>query len=175
MDFFTPLDLPLNAYRNGLLLEFPYAAFGYLIADRLQRRGFEGLPRARSLWLIVGGLALLRVAEAALSLKLVGLSPIAPPEFPPLAVGFVLAVFLAILRSKVPALPPSLGLVTMFIYFLHYLVLLVGLYLGWNQLWILVGMGLVLPTLATFLLLRLLRDPLLPRLLRSAMPSRWES
>ncbi|WP_068305609.1 acyltransferase family protein [Pararhodobacter sp. CCB-MM2] len=172
VDFFSPLDLPLNAYRNGAFLEYPYAAIGYLIAAKLRREGLESLPRARTLWLIVAGLAVLRMGEALLSLQFAGLSPAAPPEFPPLAVGFIIALFLAVLRSPVPPMPPALGLVSMFIYFLHYLVLLVMLYLGLNQMWVMVPAGIVLPTVAALVLVRLLREPMLPRLLRNAFPSR---
>ena len=49
VDFFTGLDLPLNAYRNGLFVEFPYAAFGFLVAARLRRLGRDSLPPA---WLL---------------------------------------------------------------------------------------------------------------------------
>lgn len=169
IDFFTGLDLPLNAYRNGILLEYPYAAFGYLLAARLQTQGLDSLPRARTLWLITGALAVLRLGEATLSLQYFGLSFAAPPEFLPLAVGFIVSFFLSVLRTPFPEFAPGigqkLGLVSMFIYFLHYLLILIGLHLGLNNLWLLVPMGTLIPAALALLLARLLREPALPRLM----------
>ncbi|MFN4100486.1 MAG: acyltransferase family protein, partial [Pararhodobacter sp.] len=130
VNFFTAHDIPLNAYRNGIFLEFPYAVFGFLIAARLQRHGRAGLPGAPVLWAIVAGLALLRLGEAGLSLTFAGLSLAAPPEFPPLAVAFSVAVVLAAVRLDLPKPPLNLAYLSMMIYFLHYLMLLVALSIG---------------------------------------------
>jgi len=130
VDFFSAHHIPLNAYRNGIFVEFPYAVFGFLIASHLQRNGREALPRAGILAVIVAVLALLRLGEAALSLSLAGLSPVAPPEFPPLAVAFSLSVLLLAIRLDLPKPPFNLAYLSMMIYFLHYMALLGALHLG---------------------------------------------
>ncbi len=158
VDFFTGIDVPLNGYRNGLLVEFPYAVFGYLIADRLRREGRDWLPSG--LWLGAGLalLALLRLIEAWLSLRWFGLSVVAPPEIPFLAAAFSVAVLLATLRLNIPAPPVNLGFVSMMLYFLHYGVLLGALHLGIGNVTLLLAIGIALPFAAALLILQILRD-----------------
>lgn len=130
IDFFTAWDLPLNSYRNGLFVEFPFAAAGYLIAARVARDGTDWLPSLRMLVPLLSALAGLRLIEAALSMRFFGLSPAAPPEFPPLAVAFSVTLLASLLKARLPQPPVSLGFYSMVVYFLHYLVLIGLLYLG---------------------------------------------
>lgn len=150
-DFFGPVDIPLNAYRNGIFVEFPYAAFGFLLADRVAREGRGWLPPAPRLWLLFAGLAALRLIEARLSLAAFGLSPSAPPEFPPLAVAFSLVLLMATLRTDLPRVPLPLGTLSMAMYFLHYMVVMAALSLGITALGLQLLLGAGVPALVALL------------------------
>lgn len=151
IDFFTPLDLPLNVYRNGIFVEYPYAALGFLLAAKIQRDGRDWMPGALPLWLLLGLLAALRLGEAWLSLKAFGLSPAAPPEFPPLAMAFSVTLMMAMLRLDLPDWTRRLGKLSMALYFLHYLVLLGALSLGLTSMGAMMVLGVAGPVLLTLL------------------------
>ena len=158
VDFFTVVDIPLNGYRNGVFVEFPYAAFGFLLAERIAREGRDWMPSAPRLWLLLGGLAALRLIEARWSLGAFGLSPAAPPEFPPLAVAFSLVLAMAFLRLDLPPLRLPLPTISMAIYFLHYMVLLGALSLGITTLGLQLVLGAGVPVVLGLLYLVALRE-----------------
>jgi surface polysaccharide O-acyltransferase-like enzyme len=155
VDFFTAHDIPLNGYRNGLFVEFPYAAFGFLIAARVHRLGPAALPPVGVLVIALVALAALRLVEAALSMHFFGLSVVAPPEFPPLAAGFCVTLLLICLRLRLPAPPVPLGFISMAVYFLHYMALLGLLSLGLTRVTLLTGLGIALPVVALLVAARL--------------------
>lgn len=156
--FFTPIDVPLNAYRNGVFVEYPYAAFGFLLAGRVAREGRDWMPSAPRLWLLLAGLAGLRLIEAWLSLHAFGLSPAAPPEFPPLAVAFSLTLAMACLRLDLPKLRLPMPAISMSIYFLHYMVILGTLSLGIHALVPQLLLGAVVPAVLGVVYLAALRE-----------------
>ena len=170
-DFFTDLNLPLNSFRNGLFYEFPFAVFGYLVAERVKRDGLDILPRAAVLWLIVAGLALLRLGEAWLSLQYFGLSIIAPPEFPVLTVAFAVGVVLATLRTRVRAVRVNFAFASMMIYFLHVGFLAIAVRLGIHGILPLMVIGVGMPLVCSALLSALVRT--LYRLYPGASAWRW--
>ena len=149
IDFFTPVDLSLNVYRNGIFVEYPYAVLGFLLAGKIEREGSDWMPGALPLWLMLGFLAALRLGEAWLSLRAFGLSPAAPPEFPPLAMAFSVTLMMAMLRLDLPGWLRPLGKLSMAIYFLHYLVLLGALSLGLTSLGTMMALGVAGPILLT--------------------------
>ncbi|MBN8292417.1 acyltransferase family protein [Rhodobacter sp. NTK016B] len=153
VDFYTSIDMPLNSYRNGAFVEYPFVAMGYLLAGLIRQKGLDWLPRARVLWLILAGLAVLRLIEAAFSLHYAGLSPAAPPELPPLAVAFCATLLLAMMRTPLPAPRAPLGMISMFVYFLHYIVILTMLSIGIDNVWLLTATGVAIPALATYALI----------------------
>lgn len=128
VDFFTPLSIPLNAYRNGLLLGFPYAAFGFLIARHVHRQGMAHLPGLGVLVALLLLLALLRMAEAWAALQGFGLTLV--PDFPPLALAFAITTLLVALRLDLPPAPVNLGFLSMMLYFLHMGVIFACLHFG---------------------------------------------
>ena len=148
ISFFTPVTIPLNVYRNGVFVEFPYAAFGFLLAGRVAREGRDWMGPAYRLWLLLAGLALLRLVEAWWSLHTFGLSPSAPPEFPPLAVAVSMVLVMACLRLDLPRVPLPLPTLSISIYFLHYLVLLGVLSLGITAMSLQLLLGAGIPALA---------------------------
>ncbi|MBA4349886.1 MAG: hypothetical protein C0427_01400 [Rhodobacter sp.] len=153
--FFHEAGVSLHAWRNGMFFEFPFVVIGYLVADRIRRRGTDWLPSARQAWSILGVLALLRLGEAGLSLHLFGLSIFAPPEFPFLSAAFSLMVLLVALRTNVPSLPVNIAFLSMMIYFLHFIVLLGAIRFGVTSVWALMALGMGLPMLAGGALLAL--------------------
>lgn len=156
-DFLMGWQMSMHVTRNGVFLEFPYAAFGWLIADRVRRKGWAWLPEARVLWKVFFALVFLRLAEAAISLHLFGLSIHAAPEFPPLAVAFSVTTLFLALRVEVPKPPVNVAFMAMIIYFVHMGVLVVALYFGEARVWVLVLLGAGLPGIAGVVLLRLVR------------------
>ncbi|WRH62470.1 MAG: acyltransferase [Fuscovulum sp.] len=167
VDFFSDATLSMHTWRNGVFFEFPFVVIGYLVADRIRRRGMGWLPSAGQAWAVLGGLALLRLGEAALSLDLFGLSIFAPPEFPFLTAAFALMILLVALRTEVPPVPVNIAFLSMMIYFLHFIVLLAALRLGVTQIWALMGLGLGLPVLAGLFLLGM------GQWLHGRMPAAW--
>lgn len=166
--FFGEKELSMHMWRNGVFFEFPFVVIGYLVADRIRRRGTDWLPGAKQAWAILGGLALLRLAEAGLSLHLFGLSISAPPEFPFLSAAFSLMVLLAALRTKVPRLPVNIAFLSMMIYFLHFIVLLGALHFGVRSIWALMVLGIAVPMLAGGALLTM------GQWLRARLPGAWD-
>lgn len=167
VDFFTDVTLSIHVWRNGVFFEFPFVVVGYLVADRIHRRGTGWMPAAGMAWAVLAVLALLRLGEAAVSLRLFGLSIVAPPEFPFLTVAFTLTLLLAVLRTEVPRLPVNIAFLSMMIYFLHFIVLVVALYFGVKSIWALMLLGVGLPVLAGAVLLGL------GRWLQGRMPAAW--
>ncbi len=155
--FHNDLNLPMNLARNGVFLEFPYAAMGWLVADRLRRLGWDWLPRAGVLLAVFSVLVVLRLGEAALSLHLYGLSIYAAPEFPVLAVAFSMVTLLLALRVPLPKPPVNVAFMAMIIYFLHMGVLVVTAHFGETRVWVLVLLSAGLPALAGLVLLPFLR------------------
>lgn len=151
----TPYRLPLDLYRNGPFLLFPFAALGYLAAMRIQRLGRDWLPSAPVLWLIVAGIVVLREIEAALYLRWYGLDIVAPPEFPILAFALPLAIFFAFARLDLPKTRIHYGALSMMIYFMHYLVILVFQHVGITSDWLLFAGGVLIPAAFSFFLVRL--------------------
>ncbi len=165
--FFGEAGVSMHTWRNGVFFEFPFVVIGYLVADRIRRRGTDWLPGVRQAWAILGVLALLRLAEAGLSLHLFGLSIFAPPEFPFLSVAFSLMVLLVALRTNVPRLPVNIAFLSMMIYFLHFIVLLGAIHFGVTSVWALMALGMGLPMLAGGALLAL------GQWLRGRLPDAW--
>lgn len=143
--YFTALDLPLNLYRNGILVEFPYAVFGFLLAERVARQGVAALPQSGTLWLALAVLAGLRLAEAGLYLWLHGASYDLPPEFPVLAAGFSVVILLAVLRLELPAPRVNLSFLSVTVYFVHFLVQLACIWAGFGGFAALAVAGVVVP------------------------------
>lgn len=154
-DFFTPLSIPLNAYRNGLFLGFPYAAFGFLIARHIHRHGMARLPGLGALAALFLLLALLRMAEAWLALQGFGMTVV--PDFPPLALAFAATTLLATLRLDLPPAPVNLGFLSMMIYFLHMAVIFACLHFGLHDPSALFFVSAALPGLFGLLFLQALR------------------
>lgn len=167
VDFFTDITLSINVWRNGLFYEFPFVVIGYLVADRIRRRGMGWLPSATRAWAVLSVLALLRLCEAAVSLHLFGLHTVAPPDFPFLLVAFALTVLLVALRTEIPRLPASIAFLSMMIYFLHFFVLMVALHFGLTQVWLMMVLGVGLPALAGAVLLAFGPS------LRARLPTAW--
>jgi peptidoglycan/LPS O-acetylase OafA/YrhL len=153
VNFFASADLSIHVWRNGVFFEFPFAVIGYLVADRIYRKGWDWVPSARVAWLVLLVLAVLRLGEAAIGLHLYGASILAPPEFPLLALAFSLMVLLAALRTDVPKAPVNLAFLSMMIYFLHLIVLLVLMYFGVQNVAALTLLGIALPALAGMVLI----------------------
>lgn len=149
-DFFLDVDMNMYVYRNGIGFEYPYVCFGYLIAERIKRRGIASLPEARLLWPALGGLAILRLAEAAVSLRLYGLSTTAPPEVPFLLVAFVVTVVLVTIRTKLPKPAVNLSFLSMMIYFLHLGFLAVAIHFGVRNIALLLILGIGVPVICAF-------------------------
>jgi len=155
--FFTPADLPMNAYRNGVFVEFPYAAFGFLLADRLQRRGIGSMPDHRTVWRLFLLLAALRLGEALIYLRLYGSRLDFPPEFPFLAAAFSVALLLWTLRLRLPEPPVNLAFLSVLIYFLHLLVMIVAMRFGITGFAGMAALGILVPTAIGLALLRTAR------------------
>ena len=153
VNFFSGLSLSIHVWRNGIFFEFPFAAIGFLVADRIRRKGRDWIPATGVIWSVLIGLALLRLIEAAIGLNLYGLSVSAPPEFPLLAMAFSAALLLAALRTPMRRVPGNIAFQSMMIYFLHFIVLVVALHLGFRNMWVLMGLGVGLPMLAGWALL----------------------
>jgi len=160
-DYFTAIDLPLNAYRNALFMEFPFVSFGYLIAAKVKRDGIDGLPPVLLLCGLLAVLVVLRLAEAWVSMRTFGLSIVAPPEFPFLLAAFAVVIVMLTLRLKVPQMPVNFGYLSMMIYFLHMGFLVIGLHFGVQDAEVLTVIGLVASVLSALALQAVL--PLLPR------------
>jgi surface polysaccharide O-acyltransferase-like enzyme len=166
IDFFTDKAQSMHLWRNGVFFAFPFVVVGYLVADRIQRRGMDWLPGAGQAWTLLGLFVLLRLAEAGLSLYMYGLSK-ALPEFPLLLVAFALSLLLVVLRTHVPRPPVNIAFLSMMIYFLHFIVLLGAIRFGVTGIWALVLLGVGLPMLAGGALLAL------GRWLQGRSPSAW--
>ena len=130
LHYFTPVDLPMNAFRNGVFVEFPYAVFGFLLADRISRKGPSALLPERFVAAALALLAALRLAEATFYLHLYGPDLNFPPEFPFLAAAFSLCLLVFTLRLRLPPPPADFAFLSVMVYFLHFFVLLVALKLG---------------------------------------------
>lgn len=143
--YFTDAHLSIHLYRNGPFLIFPYAALGYLMADRLSRLGDGWMPSLRTGCLILSGLAILRIAEAWLALIVFGASYEAPPEFPLLAVAFSAMFVLVALRIRLPEPPVNLAFLSMLIYFLHFMVVVTLLNFGITRVFVLTALGVAIP------------------------------
>lgn len=139
--FFSPVDLPLNAYRNGVFVEYPYAVFGFLLADRIQRRGIDSLPLRGMAGLLLAVLATLRLGEAMLYVSIYGSKLDFPPEFPFLAAAFSVAILVYTLRLRLPEPPVNLAFLAVVVYFLHLFLMLVGMKFGVSGLWELGAVG----------------------------------
>lgn len=151
--FFAGGDLSIHVWRNGVFFEYPFAVMGYLVADRIQTHGWDWLPSAGLAWTGVLVFSGLRLVEAGIGLHLYGLSIIAPPEFPLLAVAFSLSVLLAALKTDMPKAPINLAYLSMMIYFLHLGILLVILHFGISNALALTALSIVLSALAAMVLL----------------------
>ncbi len=167
VDFFSDVTLSMHAWRNGVFFEFPFVVIGYLVADRIRRRGTGWLPSAGQAWAVLAGLAVLRLGEAAVSLHLFGLSIVAAPEFPFLTAAFALMILLAVLRTEAAPPPVNIAFLSMMIYFLHFIVLLAALAFGVTQIWALMALGLGLPALVGLILLGM------GQWLRGRLPEAW--
>ena len=167
VDFFGEAELSIHVWRNGVFFEFPFVVIGYLVADRIRRRGTGWLPEARQVWAVLGVLVLLRLGEAALSLHLFGLSILAAPEFPLLSAAFALMVLLAVLQLRVPRPAVNIAFLSMMIYFLHFIVLLVAIHFGVRHIWALLVLGIGLPMLAGMVMLGM------GYWLQDRLPAKW--
>jgi hypothetical protein len=156
-DYFSSLHLTVNAFRNGLFYEYPFAVFGYLVAEKVTRDGLSALPKARVLWLVLAGLAVLRLAEAWGMMRSFGVNMVAPPDFPLLLAAFAVTMLLVTLRTTLPKAPVNLSFISMMIYFLHVGFLVVALYLGYRDIWVLMALGLGMPVLAAMVVLWVVR------------------
>ncbi|MFT4013309.1 MAG: acyltransferase family protein [Paracoccus sp. (in: a-proteobacteria)] len=109
-------QIPVQRYRNGLFMCFPFLAIGYLLNARLNRPGTVPATRPRPL-LILGLALLLLCAEAWLVQARFGTGVMI--EMP--AATYVAAplIFLLALELRMPPQPVDLGLVSATIYFLH--------------------------------------------------------
>ncbi len=145
--YFAEADMSIHYHRNGPFLIFPYAALGYLLADRLNRRGDGWVPSLRTGCTILLGLAVLRIAEAWLALRLFGMSYDAPPEFPLLAAAFSAMILLVALRVRMPRASVNLSFLSMLIYFLHFLVVVMLLDMGVTDVTLLMALGIAVPAL----------------------------
>ncbi|MEZ5755694.1 MAG: acyltransferase [Paracoccaceae bacterium] len=155
VDFLTSFKLPLNAYRNGLFVGFPYAAFGFLIARHIHRHGMARLPGLGPLVAVLLLLALLRMAEAWLALQGFGMTVV--PDFPPLALAFAITTLLVTLRLDLPPAPVNLGFLSMMLYFLHMAVIFAALHFGLDDPTALFFVSAALPGLFGLLLIQALR------------------
>lgn len=169
--FFTPLELPLNAYRNGVFVEYPYAAFGFLLADRIQRKGDDALPSLRTAGLLLAGMTALRLGEVGIYMTIYGPSLNFPPEFPFLAAAFSVAILLFTLRLRLPEPPVNLAFVAVMVYFLHIFLMLVGMKFGVSGLWELAAVGFFGSVLVALVLLWMARrmEGRMPALLRKLL------
>ena len=166
IDYFSALDLPLNAYRNAFFMEFPFVTFGYLIADKVKREGVDALPPFSLLSGLLALLVVLRLGEAWISMRTFGLSVVAPPEFPFLLAAFAVVAVMLTLRLSVPAMPVNLAYLSMMIYFLHMGFLVVGLHFGVHDADILTLIGLGASVIAAYAVLAVLvlLQKMLPKL-----------
>lgn len=169
--FFTPVDLPMNAYRNGVFVEFPYAAFGFLLAERLERRGEGALPDHRHVCILLAALALLRLAESLVYLGMYGPELNFPPEFPFLAAAFSVVILLFTLRLRLPEPPVNIAFLSVLIYFLHLFVMIVGMRFGIDGFFGMAALGIAVPAAIGLAILRVahLLEGRMPPLLRKAL------
>lgn len=147
VEYFSDEHMSVHLYRNGPFRIFPYAALGYLVADRLYREGDGWVPSLRAGCRILLGLALLRIGEAWLTLILFGASFDAPPEFPFLAAAFSAMFVLVALRLRLPAPPVNLAFLSMLIYFLHFMVVVTAMDHGVENVLGLTVLGVAVPVL----------------------------
>lgn len=166
-DYFKTLHLTVNAFRNGLFYEYPFAVIGYLVAEKVKRDGLESLPKARVLWLVLAGLVVLRLAEAWGTMRVFGVNMVAPPDFPVLLAAFALTLLLVTLRTTLPKARVNLAYISMMIYFLHVGFLVVALYLGFHDIWVLMAIGVGMPVLAAMVMLGVIRG------LSAKFPQAW--
>lgn len=143
--FFYP-DMPLEYYRNGLTVIFPFSAAGYAIASYVDRRGLDALPRAGVIWALVAVFFALRLAEAVYAMRY-GISPRSLPEFPLFAYPAALLLFLGFLRTNLPQPTQNLSLWSASIYFLHIFVIVVIRHFGSNSLALYFVAGVTVPVI----------------------------
>ncbi len=153
--YFAEAQVSIHLYRNGPFMIFPFAALGYLLADRLQRLGADWVPSLRVGCLILLGLAVLRIGEAWLALILFGASYDAPPEFPPLAVAFSAMFVLVALRVRMPEPRVNLAFLAMLIYFLHFMVVVTALDQGVTNVLVLTALGVLVPAIVGLVMIGL--------------------
>ena len=137
--------IPVQRYRNGIFMCFPFVAIGYLVSRHVAIRGQAGLPsRRQMLPLAMLGLCLL-VFEAFVVQWRLGTDVMI--EVPAATYLAVPAIFLLALQVEMPPQPVDLGLVSASIYFLHIWCFRLAAYLDVHHLFALMAFGIVLPTL----------------------------
>lgn len=144
---FLVTPLPLDLYRNGITVIFPFAAAGYGVAMLVDRHGREALPPARWLWLALIGVSAAKIVESAIVMQVYGVSIHTLPDLPVLAIPAALLMFLAFLRLDLPRAPINLGLWSSSVYFLHVFMILLARHFGITAVWATFLLGVIGPVL----------------------------
>lgn len=144
---FLVTPLPMDLYRNGITVIFPFVAAGYGVAMLVDRRGREVLPSARWLWLALIGLSALKIMESAIAMRVYGVSIRTLPDLPFLGIPAALLMFLAFLRLDLPRAPINLGLWSASVYFLHVFMILLARHFGITAIWSTFLLGVIVPIL----------------------------
>ncbi|MDS9468388.1 acyltransferase family protein [Paracoccus sp. MBLB3053] len=165
--FFQRPEMPMEYWRNGFTVIFPFAAIGFALAHRIDRQGFDWLPSARLLWALTGLIFGAKIAEAFVGMSVYGLNFSLLPDIPVLAFPAPMLLFLAFLRTTLPRLPVDLSSWSASIYFLHiFFIIAVQHFLGINSVAVFFAVGVVMPILGSIALSR--ARTILPRRLGGA-------
>lgn len=141
--------IPVQRYRNGLFMCFPFIAIGFLVRDRIQTLGWQALPsRAQAVAVAALGLLLL-LSEAWFVQAHLGTGVMI--EVPLATYLTVPALFLVALQLEMPPQPVDLGLVSATIYFLHIWAFRLAEFLDVHHLFGLMLFGIGVPTLVALL------------------------
>ncbi|MTH63466.1 acyltransferase family protein [Paracoccus sp. DK608] len=138
-------DIPVQRYRNGIFMCFPFMALGFLLRSRIETEGLAAVPpRPQALALSALGIFLM-AAEAWFVQAHLGTGVMI--EVPLASYLAVPAIFLLALQVQMPPQPVDLGLVSASIYFLHIWAFRLAEFLDVHHMLGLMAFGIGLPTL----------------------------
>ena len=144
--------IPTHRYRNGIFIIYPFAALGYLLADRVARQGLAGLPRARVMGPLAGAALVLMMAEAWLVARNYGIGNEQFTEIPVSAYLCAPAAFVFFLRMNLPRPVLNLGYLSAAIYFLHAMIEVTAGEMGVANPYMVFLLGVAVPCVAALLL-----------------------
>lgn len=154
--YLTDNVLPVEVYRNGLTVIFPFAAAGYVIAGYVQKHGRDALPSARVLWLLTAAIFAIKLVESTIVMGIYGVSYRTLPDLPIFAIPAAILLFLAFLRSDLPAPGVNLSLWSASIYFLHIFLIIAARHFGVEGIWPITFIGIIVPIFAAIVFERAL-------------------